>query len=495
MHFPFRSQLRGTADLETTRLLSRILDARVRGVALPDLAETIDSANEIVLWNLAQHLQHHHKDSAVAGVFSSQPSDWVRQAARLLERALRDADAEGAVWTPVLDALAGSDAWYAILEDGHVPRSETLPSAYTRAALLAPWIAKTRDTEAIMNLLEFRAEEIHAVVAEHAPVLDRDIVARLVLTPPIVGRIFAARTVDETLGSALIDRAYRMWEKLVLENDKTPSGMKNPEDATVRSLLLRGISFPEPLRSEVLAFARNASRRPKDRQTAAYFLVLDRNTPADLLVELERLVDPDARKDILAHPHCPIELWNRLVSNVYDLIAALGRHQFTAEKVSLVFELYRRSNDARLLKGLLWQENGTIEIWRAGIAHGNREGDLHAHAVLALNARARQHPEIRAALLTSSSAAVLLALLEDRRPEEFELLMLGLLRARPDSAFALLEKGTIPIGTPFPHTLIKTLLDSPDNRHRLLGITLVSRFDPPRKTTGPQRRAAPSRQV
>src|SRR5690606_35491858 len=53
---PFRLQLDGTVDQRTTTLLTRILDSHIRNAALSDILEIIETADELVLWQLARQL-------------------------------------------------------------------------------------------------------------------------------------------------------------------------------------------------------------------------------------------------------------------------------------------------------------------------------------------------------------------------------------------------------------------------------------------------------
>src|SRR5690606_38995462 len=65
-------------------------------------------------------------------------------------------------------------------------------------------------------------------------------------------------------------------------------------------------------------------------------------------------------------------------------------------------------------------------------------------------------------------------LLEDRRPEEFEPLMLSYYRRDSNAAIDHLQKDGIPAGAPFPQKLFARILGSKNNQHRLSAITLLA---------------------
>src|SRR5690606_4741945 len=235
----------------------------------------------------------------------------------------------------------------------------------------------------------------------------------------------------------------------------------------------------------------NRKDLPRDLTVlTAELLTLDQSTPADRLVQLQHRVQPGAYIHLIAHPNCPDELWVKLADDYFDLVAALQRHQLPARRVQQVYQTYKKWNDYELLAALCRQVNGTFNIWRHGLTKAARYEPICE--ALAENPKARQYPLIRTALLTSKSKKVILSLLEDRRPEEFETLMLQLLKIDRKEASALLEREAIPPGTPFPHGLIEKLLGSKKEQERLLGIGLLSRLEAPAKTNNLPVRAPPA---
>src|SRR5690606_36476761 len=335
---PFRLQLRGALDLETTSLLFDILQSHARAIVVPNLDQVIDTANELVLWELARQLFDHPKNPGDVGVFSRFQKDWSRQAARLIKRAIRDADAEGIVWSPVLDALACTGIWADLQEDSDDVAWESIPTPNGRASRLASWVSETTDRAALKDLLRFRAEAVHLVVAEHARAFDPDLVSRLLLTPSVVKRILKTRTVDNRLGAVLVERAYGRWRRLVLENDGFVDELTNLEPEALRIMLRHGLSLSPSLRKDALNLVHHKKLAGTASEIAAEFLVLDKSTPADVLLQIERHVNLGVRYNLIAHPNCPDQLWDKLTADRFDLESALNTCQLPPERVLLVHQ-------------------------------------------------------------------------------------------------------------------------------------------------------------
>lgn len=483
MTFPVRFNLNATTDAETTAVLARILEARLHGFALADLPELIDAGNELVLWELARHLRENIRRDLSEGVFPSDRRGWTPLAARLIARAIRDADHEGVLWTPVLDTLAGSPAWRAVVGMETPDGTMTIPSADERTAPLASMIAGCDDSALVRRLLDFRAEIIHRLVAEHASALDSTLVSALHLTPDIIERICQTRPLDSAVAAILVERAYHLWKETFQEACSRGVGIFLKEADTLRRLLADGHPFSSAIRKDLLDLIRTISGVALfgPRNVAAELLLSDRSLPAEVLVELSQfdLSRPTFAR-IMAHPNCPDELWRKLAADTVNLETVIQMFQMPPDKVADVYSRYRQlgHDSPKLLEGLIQQENSTSDIWLFALAKRNEADRPLFLSALSSSPRARQHPEVRKALLKSSSIEVILNLLKDQRPDEFEPLILKLLRSsRPEHAFAILAERKIPPGTPVPRKLLKLLLKSDNQHRRLLGITLLSEFE------------------
>jgi len=486
MNVPFRLYLHGTADEHSTQLLMRILDAHIRNSVLDDLLDIIDTANEIVLWQLARQL---HEKYFNMGVFPRDESDWNKLVVRFLSRALRDADSEGVVWTPLLDAIADSDAWERIVTIRDSIRV-SIPSALERAERLVPWISSTRDPELLRGLLRYRSRVIHMVLARHVCVQDLDLLLSIPLTPGVCEQFAQNPALDAGSREALIAHAYDAWRKVVdpgfrLGSNVTLDRLGEPQAGIVRAFLCNGFSLPSAARKHAFDIIVNKKVLSKPEH-ALEFLLLDKTTPVEYLEQLPPEMANRYADQILLHPNCSDGLWQRMAAkNQIALESVLLKQQFSADRVAFAYKLALDSKNVpnqNLLYAVLRQHAGTSEMWleSLGLASTTDSRALRSHILTALaeNQRARQHPEVRKALLEHGTPAILRLLLEDGRPEEFEDLLVRLYRAisGPAVAISFLREHKVPPGTPFPMKLMKLLLNSQDSDHRLLAITLIDEF-------------------
>lgn len=109
----------------------------------------------------------------------------------MMARAVGDAEREGVLWTPLLDALAGTRwwprpgaAWPAGMEPE--PELEDLPewcSLEEQAERLGPWLEQQANADGVLPLLtEFYSEELRSIVARRSGVLNDEMVERLEFT-------------------------------------------------------------------------------------------------------------------------------------------------------------------------------------------------------------------------------------------------------------------------------------------------------------------------
>lgn len=485
---PFRLQLNGTVDERTTTLLTRILDSHIRNASLSDILEIIETADELVLWQLARQLHERNVRSFNMGVFPNDQSEWLQAVSRLIARALRDADAEGVVWTPLLDALADSMAWIAII--AHRQKTEPkIPSAIDRAEQLIPWISGVDDPAMLYSLLKYRSEALHQVLAGHVRVFDSTLLSGIPLSGPIIEQLSQNPAIDDQSRNALVERVYETW-KTAIGDGFRPDGLMVFEHFGERQadivvmFLDRGFSLPSSARAHAFDLVRN-NEILKRSDRALDFLIRDQSTPGDLLDQLPLdLKAGNFLVRVMVHPNCSDALWNRLSANADALKEVLLHHQVSASRVAMAYERCMSSPfpDSNLLYTILKQENGTPDMWLAAIrfADATQDRKLRGNIFAALggNRSARQMPEVRSALLRSDMAGIVLGLLSDRRPDEFESLMLKLFRTGMGvtTAISFLKKHGVPVGTPFPRKLVEHLLRSDSSETRLLGISLIADF-------------------
>lgn len=123
----------------------------------------------------------HHPDERVPIALTENPErdrgwGWARRKGRaqrmLYERAIRDADIENVVWTPLLDALASNNVWPSKPYYVQKGSAGDIQTASARARALVPWIEQQTDPGAFEDLWEFRYKQIRECVARHARCLN-----------------------------------------------------------------------------------------------------------------------------------------------------------------------------------------------------------------------------------------------------------------------------------------------------------------------------------
>lgn len=483
---PFRHDLRGAVDAAMMEILSLFVDAQAREVSVSNLTDIIDIANEVVLWHLAALLRQQNRPPDRIGVFSREHPVRMYEVGRLLDRALQQADAEGVVWTPVLDTLAGSVAWTDAVEIRRRGNAPSIPTPEERLQLLVPWISNVRDPDSLRSLLRFRFPGVAAAVARHARVFDRDLLLAIPLTAKTVEELARNPSLDRDLGAVLAERAYDDW-RTALENSTRSGANATEEPGKAEAMILHTLlrqGFPLSPSAQAQLFdivdSPNAAVIPHTApHRALRFLLTNPSTSEQILRALSPYLNGHMAALALAHPNCPPELWDQLANTGNLLVQALREYQFPSANVARAYAcmLSRSSGWLPLLEAIVEQEHSTPEMWLEALARAGSKIRTRILIPLSLNSRARQHPEVRAALLKSTSLDVTLNLLLDQRPEEFERLMLRVYRDKPEHAVEILRHDEIPPGTPFPRKLIARLLESANGDERLLGITLLSKFE------------------
>lgn len=477
---PFRLFLRGTPDESTTRSLTVIHDHAIRQAELPALRELIETADEIVLWNLARML-HHQRHWFTAGVFPIGLNTYLDAVASLLARALRDADAEGVIWTPVLDAAAGSQAWRHLSEEEwHGKELLNIPSEEQRIAALVPWISSCSDPAQLQALLAFRAEPIRKAVAAHARALSREALFDLATSPELTDLLRQNPAAGAGVDDALVRKTFQDLQN-VLANAHAPGApsyneIGETEKSVLVSLLRKGVTLPDEIRDELFAMALNTrSFRPDPRpDLAADILLEDRNTPVEMLRQLKSNTSSRNAR-ILLHPNCSDDLWAELIRQGYDLQLAMKERQFPTEKLDVAYAHHSTNGWAHdIIAAFFEQENIRKELVLKELAYARGAYKSRLLISLSRNPVARKWSEVRELLLRSSSAEVVTNLVADGNADDYERSMLKLLRVNREEALKILNEQGIPAGIPMPKKLAERLLTSEDREERMLGITLLS---------------------
>lgn len=477
---PFRLFLRGTPDESTTRTLMSLHDAEVRQTSLPALDEVIASGDELVLWSLAR-LLHKQGSWYTMGVYPIGKTEFLAAVASVIARALRDADAEGLVWTPVLDAAAGSKAWSMVVTEKWPGKERFgIPTEEERIAKLAAWVAACRDPAQLEDLLRFRAGPIRKVVAANAQALSREAMLDLAKSAELAELLRKNPATGAGIDEALVRKSFEDW-KHALANRSQPGAppydeIGETEKSVLVSLLRKGVTLPDEIRDELFAMALNTrSFRPDPRpDLAADILLEDRNTPVEMLRQLKSNTSSRNAR-ILLHPNCSDDLWAELIRQGYDLQLAMKERQFPTEKLDVAYAHHSTNGWAHdIIAAFFEQENIRKELVLKELAYARGAYKSRLLISLSRNPVARKWSEVRELLLRSSSAEVVTNLVADGNADDYERSMLKLLRVNREEALKILNEQGIPAGIPMPKKLAERLLTSEDREERMLGITLLS---------------------
>lgn len=319
-----------------------------------------------------------------------------------LARALRDAEASGHVWTPLLDVLATTAAWPISIHTEEGKRwwgDRRVPRPSEQAGKLAEWIAAQENPEALDDLFDFHAEEILHVIAAHASCLSEGQVRKLltnrVATNHLVRNKKAATPHVDLIVLTLISQAeqFKKWW------DVTELLQK----------LARSVRFPKVAISRILSIV----TQDGDGSFPAFNLLINiDSTPEDVLRILwgyasqKRLMQEQYK--ILTHPQASMQFWEWAYTeqrSSFPFPAYLVRNRdLSIEQQLFLYDRAHEDQSKQIVDGLVdaFLDNLTtsIEILRR-IANDYSHSSIRLR--LAQIPKARKDAEV-AGILASSNA-------------------------------------------------------------------------------------------
>lgn len=414
---PFRTQFRTTTDLEIEQL-NRRYNLKGSRAYLPT-ASAIDkarSSKSMVPARLEALLEHPDErvpaaliDNSIA-VQSTSPNRFGVEGSQLryllYQRAIRDAESEGVVWTPVLDKLAAESLWptadyssYGRTRFSILQATKPLVSAAAQVEKLIPWIREQRDPGRLRSLLHFAYEGVLETVARYATCLDEALIDDLLQRSPHLGYHLAA---NPSLTKAQVDHLVR-WAIAKLDD---PSAIRRHRTRSTTSL-------PRHARDMLLELHEHGWLL--DRTAREELLRIAQNQPVPKaprkLDDSERIEASQAAKSVLLGLGDDLE--PEILLRLYDAF----------------------KTDADDVRRIVAHPAATLEIRRHIVSEC---GFYQVRDYLSQSPELRNDPVIRAALVRSSAPSVLLRLCEDAEPSEFRRLFRKLARRDPLSALRLI---------------------------------------------------------
>lgn len=374
-----------------------------------------------------------HPDEDVAATLARRAFDsppWKREDVRyvgdaLIARALRDAQAEGLAWTPLLDAIASRHLWPHVFTTepgtetyewpglpGDEPRE--LPhfrNAETQIEPLLEWIASETDPAALRDLFSFSYARIFDHIAEHARAIDETVVRMLLGRQD---RLAVLLTSNPHLSRDLADQLHA-WAL----------GSLVGRDARGRSEYGFAVGRPSPLTAVDVILALDETHGVPDSTWDDLLAVVTSWTP-----------EPTAR-------------WQCGPANEAQRDAAWAAlmEERTAEyrtprRLLALFDRVRHEPE-RVLQ-LVRDPNAPIDLRLRALAETRVQ---RVREFLAADATLRHHPGIRKMLEQSNAAAVLRPLLVDAPDAEWPALFMRLARSSWEEAQAVLREQPARVAT------------------------------------------------
>lgn len=472
---PFRPTPEGSLSPEATETLVRIQDARSAARPMEGLGQVIDTADDLVLFELAHAARR--KDAVFAAGVDSRPS----QIERLIRRALARAAEQDALWTPTLDALARSGEWQGDAE-------KDLPSPTEQAERLAPWIAEQGSRAPVEELLRFRAEAVRVQIARHARSLEPAALLLLLESRDIAQALRQNPHLGADADAAIMRRAYAQWKEEIDAWWTTGQGFYEAGSGTIemmQGLLEDGVTVPAPLREEMCADLVAG----RTRALAADVLLRDPELEPD---QMERILDSGELGSpqltlAAAHPSLSVERFLELVQDTSLATHILLNTQLPASRLQVILDEHDPTQDAMMALGLSTQAEAPLSVLRTLPDHFERAEKSTIYNALAANPAARADPCVRAVLRQSSSLPVIAALLDGAAADEFGPLIRRLWSASREEAVKWLSEHGVREGARLPEPILRALLSSSDRSERLIALTLLGQ-DERSETRKPPRR-------
>lgn len=486
---PFRTNIRCPDSILSADDISLLRDFRIAQVTQETLERAVTHHNELILWEAAAWVSFMSSTVIPREGWNSYLREYCIS---VLRRALDDADVEELAWTPVLDVLAQTNWWKETAIEKQASGDESIPTPNARMTKLIEWLQQNPPREAIEECLRFRAPIIKETIARHAPVLADWLLDELLNDARIAQILVQNPAASQETKERIADWICKKWEAEVANEGATiityidlERRMENwrLEGDVLANLIREGLGIED--RGNIVDRARKLSTELRAKFSPLKWAACLKEACERVLLE-----DPDLTKDDIEHAvqKGSAEIAARAIlhpkATSADIEEALYERPLrSARAVALAaLRLANDTIDENLL--LRFLELRDVKVTDAIILHPATtprvfrkiaEGRLaRGHMMsLAQTPNARRIPEIRKRLLKSNKNDVLLALLEDKIPEEFPDLFARLAKNSPEAAMALVIRGDVPAGIRLSPKIVTEILSRVSQFTRADAITYL----------------------
>lgn len=435
-----------------------------------DFLEFLQHPDEDIIWLIARNYRTHRIWGDHRG------ADLVDA---LRARAIADADAEGVIWTPVLDELATAGAFKKPMARQWLPRghpdakqeaNEEKEEQYDRILGLIPWVAAQKDPKALHPLLEFRSDEVRKLLAREARVMDDVLFDRLRTSGKNVARAMAEnKYMPLEYRTRLMNTCWETYRK-ARKGTKRHVYERVFVLTMLKAAITQGPGLPPSTRAAILAHLRRVWNPDPE---LVNIIVQDPEATRDDIRRILKFLSTRNAVDVI------------LRERVHDSdMKALLKTLKVAEKVveapnpppaSLDWILHLHSNDEGLVTRIARHPAAPVSTLLS-IAHRCMH-QSYSLMTLAKRAEAREHPRIRSILVSVPSANVAESLLPYANSTEYPLLLNKIAGQSIKRALDLLESQPPPPNTRFPVELIQLLASAPDRELRIRAIALATQYN------------------
>lgn len=399
-NFPFRFEVKNEGPLsaeEISSKLTELLNAahHERQEEMEKLAESPDERIRVTLLSVK-------KDRLRGGILS-----------RMYVQAKQEAEEEGVLWNPVLDALAGA-GWpgsKGILMPGvkrDRERQPRVPAIEKELEPMAEWIAKQTDADMIDRMMDTRSWDLVEKVAERAQVMNPELLDEMVEHSRLRAKIVENDTLVRKNVPSILKKLVDLSEK-ARDSIRSDSIFKG-----IRDILTK---YPGQADEDFYYLLKEKAEAGRDAAYKYQQLLLNvPETPKEILIEyLTRANYVSSEVAIMLHPSFPYDEFLKRVEEKTpekrgELIQALvsSNHEFSEE---IFEELYKMGKDEEVVVQAFIKSRHTPSSILVKIVEDTSSYKVKLE--IAQRERTGRAPEVTEALVQSNSKAVLNELVRD----------------------------------------------------------------------------------
>ncbi len=387
-------------------------------------------------------------------------------------RAIAEADATDAVWTPLLDLIDLHHLWPQSSDEARQGGAAYFESAPHRAGRIASRLrAADGDPHEVDKLLDYRGPSLRAAIARFAPRLSPKAATDLLHSEHTAQELARNRALDPESRARVAALAWETVQRLRPSPEQPTTSVAHIRRANsmVRTLwdLAARHGLDEPTRASLVARAQHDGS--EDQRDALFILLQDTALPSDELARLAISVQSRAQflAEALLHPAATDDLWEKVLeSSDVDAPAlastVLGSARPCApRRIDWLFGAVVRNGqilDTALARRFVSRAETPLNVLRAIAATLSDPDTIRA---LAAHAVANRDALIAARLETSPDAAALWTLYDVGTPTRRPAVLRRLARIDPRRVVTML--GRLSTLEPSHREVISALLATADH--------------------------------